>query len=456
MVCMIRIVLVGVILISFSNGSLRAEDDDAAAGLYGEFLQIADAVQTHALAPPTRQEMLMRAIRATTSNAPADLAQQISDAGSREMEQKILAQSLAGVKWTESMRSKFLTSAAQWTKSVVSVKSISDVGVTRQLRANLYVGIGIQISKTGEYAVMQKVFPRGPARKAKAKDGDQIIKVDGVDLSGVGLGDVVSRLRGKRGTKVTVTLKTSDEPPRDVQMVRSVVPIDSVEGVARRADDSWDFQTKQNKDIALIRIVDLKGSTISELRDAAQRIKRNGAKAVIIDLTRVSGGEFRHAVMLADALIGEAELGSQTKRTGTVQYTSDSGSVFEGLPIVAMIGKVTTGATEWLAAALGDSGRAPLIGSRTGGSGAITTEVDLDSGFVVQIVSGMMVRSNGKPIQNANIDVANRFARIAGEAIPYFQQSSRKASGGVEPDFTALPSDPLGAAIKLLQKSHLK
>ncbi len=330
------------------------------------------------------------------------------------------------------------------------------------MRANLYVGIGIQISQNGEYSVIRKAFPRGPARRAKAKDGDKILKIDGVDVRGAGLAKVVTLLRGAKGTRLSVTVQHGALPPRELRMVRDVIPIDSVEGVTRRADDSWDFQLVQDVDVAFVKIVALKGSTVSEIRDAARRIEGLGAKAVIVDLTRCSGGEFRHAVMLADALIGEASLGEaslggQIKRTGVSKHHSDGDLLFAGLPMAVLIGTNTSGPPEWLAAALHDTGRAPLIGEGTRGSGVVVSEIDLKSGFGLRVHSGLMTRSNGKPIQRPTRAVGVSGAPLVAVAPKRDVDEERshnvasRIEGGVEPDVSAPALARIAAALKLLE-----
>lgn len=421
---------------------------------YKQFDEVSDAMLDHAYEPPSKQEMLLRGLRGVWKRTrktppPSDLARRISAASSDEQFRELLRDVFGSKVISVSARDTFLESAVL--REGATLTPLEQLTIERQLKDNLYVGIGIQIAKRGAYPTMPKVFPRGPARKAKALDGDKILAVDGVSTENVALGEVVGMLRGPRGADVTVRLQTGDEPPRDVLMTRDVVPIDSVEGVRRREDDSWDFALAENRQVAFLKLVELKGSTVSELRAAARRIEREGFRAVILDISQLDGGEFRHAVMLADLLLPEAKLGYQLTATGKQPLTASSNVVLEGLPLVVVIGKSTRGPAEWLAAALKDQKRARLIGFRTAGDGAIYKELDLESGHALRLRSGEMIRADGRPIQLPTLSQA----RTTVERREIHRQASEV--GGVFPH-TPTPStlrNHIKAALTELQP-HLE
>src|SRR5262249_13842514 len=159
--------------------------------------------------------------------------------------------------------------------------------VVQQISGNRYIGTGVQLRFDDKRKLVKIVVPfrRGPARKAGARPGDLIIKVNDVATKGMSLEKVVTLLRGDEGTKVTVEVRQPGaKQTRTLQMTRSVVPFDSVYGYRRASEEDWKFRPDATAPIAYLWVKAINSSTLHDLRKLERRLKAEGARALVLDL----------------------------------------------------------------------------------------------------------------------------------------------------------------------------
>src|SRR5262249_41502319 len=164
--------------------------------------------------------------------------------------------------------------------------------------ANRYVGIGIQIRKDDKEELTHIVlpFPGGAARKAGSKPGDLIVEVDGENMKGRTIQEVVKKLRGEEGTRVTVVVRQPGATEtRTLKMIRAVVPFTSVAGYRRTGEESWDFRVDPELPVAYLRVFAISISTLHELRKLEKQLLTDGTPAVVLDLRANPGGDLRAA-----------------------------------------------------------------------------------------------------------------------------------------------------------------
>ncbi len=231
--------------------------------------------------------------------------------------------------------------------------SADELRVDRQLAENQYVGIGVSIGTADGLCVFHDVFPRGPARKAGIVAADRVLAVDGIDARKP-LGEVVAMLRGAKGSQVTVRVAQPRGAPRDLTMVRDVVPIDTVEGVRRDEHDDWICETPGLEGGLYLRVVNVSGSTAAELRQLANRAS-NG-RGVVLDLRSGAAGDVSHLRLLADALLDAQEIGQLQRATGSEMLRSTEDHVLHGLPMVVLVDARSSPHMRWLSSRL--AGRA--------------------------------------------------------------------------------------------------
>ncbi len=253
-----------------------------------------------------------------------------------------------------------------------------DFKLQEQFKANRYVGTGIQIRMAAEEKLTSIVycFPGGPARLAGGLSGDLIVEIDGKNMTGCNLREVVDRLRGDEGTPVTMVVRQPGaKETRTLKMVRSVIPFNSVMGYRRKTAEDWDYRVDPTLPIAYVRVDSIRVSTLHELRQVERRLQADGCRALVLDLRfAVSEIEGDHdAALLADALLDNGVLWRVRHRRGQDrELRADSDCLFRGWPLVVLTESLRDNGrgelrgskgVSLIAAALHDNGRAVLVGT---------------------------------------------------------------------------------------------
>lgn len=235
----------------------------------------------------------------------------------------------------------------------------------RQIAGNRYVGVGVQlgVDREREMPVITGVFPGGPARKAGLRKGDLVLEVDGRSARGLPLGKFIEYSRNVVGTRLSYTIRREgEEGPRVVEMVRAEVPQDSVQGLRRRADDRWVHRQRPGSPVAYLRIDRIVASTPHELRELEPLLRREGYRALVLDLRGTYNGAPRFAALVADAFLAGGEIGIVRRRTGSRRFCATRAELFRGWPLVVLIDERTRGTAEWIAAAWRRARRAVFVG----------------------------------------------------------------------------------------------
>jgi C-terminal peptidase prc len=432
------------------------DDPDAVAE---HLLDLTDAVLEYHIAPPTRQEMLLRTVEAFFREGkqpmPAGLAHCISDLTDRDAQRKFLSGVLREVSGAPAKSSSIntrlelpLRQAAQLAlmRAVgpgTSISAADERRVQEQIAANRYVGIGIALSidRQRDLPAMDKVFPDGPAHIAGAKHGALILEVDGVSTKGRSITDVVQMLRGERGTEVEIVLQQpAEKSERRVTLTRDVVPFKHVTG----------YQVFGDADNGELRIAYLKvnvsGSTVHELYGYEERLRQDGVDAVLLDL-RNDRSEFgpplHFTTLLTGSLADPNELGSVRTADGVRTLRAGPDRLFRDFRLAVLVDQRTQGATEWLAAALQDTGQATIVGQPTAGAGYVYEAVPVaDSGVVIELPTGVLIRPSGQELIAPLSSGAPRpilVARAASDGTILRPTSAVDPTGRVVPDVLLEP-----------------
>ncbi len=252
------------------------------------------------------------------------------------------------------------------------------------LTGNRYEGTGIQIRLDPKEKLAQIVvpFPGGPARKAGARPGDLIVKVNDQSMAGKTLGEYVRRLQGEAGTKVSMTVRQPGETKtRRLPMVRGVVPFTSVHGYRRTGEESWSFRLDAEAGVGYLTLTELKSSTLLELRKIEPLVREQGVKALVLDLRATLGTEIRYASLVADGFLDGGVLWRVRDVHGKVkEYRADRDCLFRDMPMAVLVDRHTGRMADLLAAAMQDRKRAVLVGEPTVRSLMVSSLVPLPEG----------------------------------------------------------------------------
>jgi len=256
-----------------------------------------------------------------------------------------------------------------------------------------YGGLGLYIgSRDGKILVVSPIEGT-PADKAGLQPMDEIVKVDDDVVLGWNINDVVEKLRGKPGTKVTVWVRREghDELLR-FDMTRELIKIDSVN------------QKRLTNDVAYIRITHFTQKTADEMRKALNTAGETKAKGLVLDLRNNPGGLLDASVAVADYFLDGGEVVSIKGRVEKANevYEAKPGVLFAG-PVSVLINEGSASASEIVAGALKDRGRAVLVGEKSFGKGSVQTLFKLPDGSGLFVTIAKYYTPSGVTIDGVGI-----------------------------------------------------
>ena len=256
-------------------------------------------------------------------------------------------------------------------------------------------GIGAQLREDGEHTLVVRIIPGGPAWKGKQlEEKDLITKVaqddeDPVDVTGMPLDEVVQLIRGKKGTVVNLTVKKVDGSEEVISITRDIVQLEDSYAKSVILD-----LEKPNKKVANIGYIKLPQfyadfsrrngrSCAKDIAKELEKLKGQNVNGIILDLRNNGGGSLRDVQQMSGFFIEEGPIVQVKARNHSPEILADKNPEvqYDG-PLIVMVNSFSASASEILAAALQDYGRAVIVGSNaTFGKGTVQRFIDLDQGF---------------------------------------------------------------------------
>ena len=258
-----------------------------------------------------------------------------------------------------------------------------------------FEGVGIEFNILNDTLIVVSPITGGPSEKVGIIAGDKIISVNGENIAGIGLqnSDVQDKLRGKKGTKVNVTiLRNSKNELLDFTITRDEIPIFSVHA-----------SFMATPDIGYIKINRFAQNTDKEFTDALEALKKQKMKHLIIDLSGNGGGYLKTAIQLADELLDDKKLIVFTegnKNPKQEYYTAVKGG-FEKGKLVILIDEGSASASEIVSGAVQDYDRGLIIGRRSFGKGLVQKPFTLTDGSAVRLTVARYFTPSGRCIQRS-------------------------------------------------------
>ena len=277
-----------------------------------------------------------------------------------------------------------------------------------------FEGIGVQFNILHDTLIVVSPIAGGPSEKVGILAGDKIVAVNGENIAGIGLqnSDVQDKLRGKKGTKVNVSvLRRDSKNLLDFTITRDEIPIFSV-----------DASYMATPEIGYIKINRFAQNTDKEFQDAMESLKKQKMKHLIIDLSGNGGGYLKTAIQLADELLDDKKLIVFTegnKNPKQEYYTAVKGS-FEKGKVVILIDEGSASASEIVSGAIQDYDRGLIIGRRSFGKGLVQKPFTLTDGSAVRLTVARYFTPSGRCIQRS----------YEGGKDDYYNELSRRYENG--------------------------
>ncbi|MBQ2248312.1 MAG: S41 family peptidase [Tidjanibacter sp.] len=272
-------------------------------------------------------------------------------------------------------------------------------------------GIGVVFNMTTDTVVVLNTVAGGPSYKAGILPGDRIITVDGDTIAGrsVDQEKVIERLRGKRGTTVSVGIERGNvEGLVEVDIVRDKIPLHSI-------DAAFMIRPK----VGYIKLTSFARTTHGEFLEAIERLRSEGMESLIFDLRSNSGGYLDQAIRMTNEFLPAGRLMVYTEdKLGRQQreFSNGNGTLTE-LPLVVLIDDYSASSSEIVAGALQDNDRGTIIGRRSFGKGLVQNQIPLADGSALRLTVARYYTPTGRCIQKPYtkggddyvLDIINRY-----------------------------------------------
>ncbi len=257
-----------------------------------------------------------------------------------------------------------------------------------------FAGLGIQIGIKDNMLTVIAPIEDTPAYKAGVKAGDKIIKIDGESTKDISLFDAVTKLRGPKGTSVTITIiRKGLEKSKDITIVRDIIKIKSVK--AKVVDDG----------IGYIKLLQFQQKTASDLKKALKDIDKEKINGLILDLRNNPGGLLKGSIDVVSQFLPSGKLVVYIKgRNGerTEFHTLNNKNYYD-FPMIVLVNEGSASASEIVAGALQDWGQAVVLGTQTFGKGSVQTVFPLNDGSGVRVTTARYYTPKGRSIQTTGI-----------------------------------------------------
>ncbi len=274
----------------------------------------------------------------------------------------------------------------------IYIPSSEQSGVAESMKGD-FVGIGVNFYMYKDTVAIIKPLENGPSARAGILAGDRILYADTSKLFGRKLSSdsLYSKLKGEEGSEVNLTIyRKSTNKKLKIALKRGVVPIRSV-----------DVALMINPNTGYIKINRFAETTYAEFKSGLSRLKKQGAKSLILDVRGNGGGYMERAAEIADEFLSDKKLIVFIKnRKGVVTNTfATAKGSFETGKVAVLIDENSASASEILAGAIQDNDRGIIVGRRSFGKGLVQREMDFDDGSAVRLTVARYYTPTGRSIQ---------------------------------------------------------
>jgi carboxyl-terminal processing protease len=261
-----------------------------------------------------------------------------------------------------------------------------------------YAGVGLDVALHDGLPTVVAPIGDTPAERAGILPGDVVVAVDGDAVTATNFQAMVGKMRGIAGTEVTIDIRRgADAVPLRFALVRAAIEVKTVRSA--ELGDGFGY----------IRLTGFSENTATELTHAAQDVERTAGRplrGLVLDLRNNPGGVLDAAIEVADLFLAE---GLIVRGIGRIQHAqfehrAHRGDMLETVPVVVVVNAGSASASEIVAGALKDQGRARIVGEQTYGKGSVQTVMPLGQGRAIKITTSRYVLPAGETLNGAGIE----------------------------------------------------
>jgi carboxyl-terminal processing protease len=257
-------------------------------------------------------------------------------------------------------------------------------------------GLGIEITIRDDQLTVVAPIEGTPAWRAGIQPGDRIVKIEGLVTKDMSLPDAVKRMRGPKGTKITITVaREGIKEPIDVSLVREVIQVQSIKS------------QELEPGIGYIRIRQFQERTAPDLVASVEKFEKTGRLGgLIVDVRSNPGGLLSAAVEVSEEFLGDGKLIVYTEgrvRNQNMRFTAHAKRAITEVPLVVLVNQGSASASEIVAGAIQDHGRGVVIGQQTFGKGSVQTIIPLADGSGLRLTTARYFTPKGRSIHGKGI-----------------------------------------------------
>jgi carboxyl-terminal processing protease len=257
-------------------------------------------------------------------------------------------------------------------------------------------GLGIEITLRDDVLTVVAPIEGTPAYRAGIQPGDRILKIEGLSTKDMQLADAVKRMRGKPGSKITVTIvREGWTEPKDFLITREQIRVQSVKN------------NQLEPGIEYIRLRQFQEQTSNDLETALEKYAKDGKiQGLVLDLRNNPGGLLTSAVEVTEKFLEPGKLVVYTEgrvRNQNMRFSSNAKRSFTDFPIVVLVNQGSASASEIVAGALQDYGRAVVLGTQSFGKGSVQTIIPLSDGSGLRLTTAKYFTPKGRSIHGKGI-----------------------------------------------------
>ena len=256
-----------------------------------------------------------------------------------------------------------------------------------------FEGIGAEIAIRDGFTTIVSPIDSSPAERAGLQAGDKIISVDGVEVIGESIDEVARKIRGPRGTEVTLLVVRAEEDPFDVVIIRDVIELKSVR---------WDLRDDQ---ILYVELNTFGSDTMTLVKKMINEVKNKQIKGIVLDMRNNPGGLLNVAIDVSSLWLDGSVVVKEKFGDGSEEiHESSNGTVFADIPTMILINQGSASGSEIVAGALQDHEVAKLIGKKTFGKGSVQVLKTLPDGSAVKVTVAKWLTPKDRVIDGEGIE----------------------------------------------------
>jgi carboxyl-terminal processing protease len=266
----------------------------------------------------------------------------------------------------------------------------------KQLNGGEFAGVGVTVNPENRGLRVLNVIPGSPAAGVGIREGDLITEVNGKSIAGAAARNASSQIRGKPGTTVRLTVVSPSDKSRTLNVKRAKLRAPVTEGR---------IETVRGVKLGVAELSTFNEGAHGKLREEVDRLLKQGAKGLVLDLRGNGGGLLQEGRLVASIFVQKGLIVSTRGRTSPEQRLSATGdAISPKVPMVVLVDGGTASAAEIVTGALRDHGRATVVGTRTFGKGVFQEIEPLSNGGVLDLTVGRYFLPDGENLAGHGID----------------------------------------------------